>query len=57
MFLCTYYEDVDTFIGEEIMEKDARMSLLHAYLQQVFQNGRQKWVSFFFDHPVFLQHH
>ena len=22
------------------------------YLQEIFQNGRQKWVSFFLDHPV-----
>ena len=68
--------------GEEIMEKDARMSLIclfehiwwnitlstdmgfwqivqfnkyvHRqvnYLQEIFQNGRQKWVSFFFWPP------
>ena len=24
------------------------------HFQEIFQNGRQKWISFFMDHPVFV---
>ena len=29
------------------------LNLPNYYLQEVFQNGRQNWVSFFMDHPVY----